>query len=109
VRGLGEAPIQDISLTNISVTSDRAMTMEEADGFAMKNVWLNFKSGPVLNAKNARNIKLEMLTTATPPELFVRAAGPKTENVQLERSAASKARRDVDLGADVPKGAVILK
>ena len=109
VRGLADAPIQNIALTNISVTSDKAMSMEEADGFVLKNVWLNFKSGPLLSVKNARNINLETVTTATPPEFYVRAAGSRTENIQVERSEASKAKRDVDLGADVPKGAVIFK
>lgn len=109
VRGLAEAPIQNISLTNISISSDRAMSMEEAEGFTLKNVWLNFKSGPVLSVKNARNINLETITTAVPPELYVKATGSRTEKIQVERSEASKAKRDVDLGVDVPKGAVIFK
>jgi DNA sulfur modification protein DndE len=109
VRGLAEAPIQNISLTNISVTSDRGMSMEEADGFVMKNVWLNFKSGPVLAVKNARNIKLETVTAATPAELFVRANGATTENIRVQRNDIAKAKKDVELGKDVKQGAVIIQ
>jgi polygalacturonase len=109
VRGLDDAPIQNISLTNISIVSDRAMSMEEADGFVMKNIWLSFKSGPVMNLRNARNVKLDTVTTASPADLFVHAAGPKTDNILLGRTDASKAKRDAELGTDVPKNAVIFK
>ncbi len=109
VRGLPDAPIQNISLNNISVTADRGLSMEEADGFVMKDIWLSFKSGPVLKVKDARNLKLEKVTMPAPAELFVRASGPKTENIQLDRSDVSKAKRDFEMSADVPKGAVVAK
>jgi len=109
VRGLAEASIQGVSLTNISITSDEAMKMEEADGFTLKNVWLNFKKGPVLSVNNARNVQLEQLTTASPATLFVRASGVKTENIRAQRSDAAKAKKDVELGQEVRQGAVEIK
>lgn len=109
VRGLAEAPIQGISLKNISITSDEAMKMEDADGFTLNNVWLNFKTGPVLSVKNSKNIQVEQLTTASPAGLFVRAGGEKTENIRLLRTDVSKARKDVELGSGVQPGAVVIK
>lgn len=109
VRGLAEAPIQGISLKNISITSDEAMKMEDADGFTLNNVWLNFKTGPVLFVKNSKNIQVEQLTTASPAGLFVRAAGEKTENIRLLQTDVSKAKKVMELGPDVRQGAVVIQ
>jgi polygalacturonase len=109
VRGFADAPIQDVTLTNISITSDEAMKMEDAERFTMKNVWLKFKSGPVLSVKNAMNVQLDQVNTGSTAELFVRASGTKTEKIQVSKTDASKAKRDVELSADVKPGSVILK
>jgi polygalacturonase len=109
VRGLAEAPIQGISLKNVSITSDEAMKMEDADGFTLNNVWLNFKKGPVLTIKNGRNIRVEQLTAASPAGLFVRAAGEKTENIQLQQADVSKAKKGAELSPEVRPGAVVIK
>ena len=107
VRGLSDAPIQSISLKNISITSERAMTMEDADGFTLSNVRLNFKSGPVLSAKNVKNIQLDQITTASLPEVFVKVSGERTENIRVLKADASKARKDFDLAPEVKAGAVV--
>ena len=109
VRGLAEAPIQGISLKNISITSDEAMKMEDADGFTLNNVWLNFKTGPVLTVKDGKNIHLDQVGTSTRPELFILATGSRTENVQVLKSDAAKAKKAVELGPDVKPEAIILK
>jgi DNA sulfur modification protein DndE len=109
VRGLAEAPIQGISLKNISITSDEAMKMEDADGFTLNNVWLDFKTGPVLTVKDGKNIHLDQVGTSTRPELFILATGSRTENVQVLKSDAAKAKKAVELGPDVKPEAIILK
>jgi hypothetical protein len=83
--------------------------MEEADGFTIRNVWLSFKSGPVLTAKNARNVRIDQATTASPAELFVRATGAKTEAIVLRKVDVSRAKRDVELSSDVKQGAVVIR
>jgi len=109
VRGLSDAPIQSISLKNISITSERAMTMEDADGFMLNNVRLNFKSGPVLSAKNAKNIQLDQVTTVSTPNVFVKASGQRTENIRVLKADALKAKKDFELAPDVKAGAVVAK
>lgn len=109
VRGLVDAPVEGVSLTNIFIMSDEALRMEEADGFTMKNVWLSFKSGPVLTVKNARNVRIDQATTASPAELFVRASGAKTEAIVLRKVDVSRAKRDVELSSDVKQGAVVIR
>jgi hypothetical protein len=74
----------------------------------LDNVWLNFKSGPVLTLKNARNIQLSQLTTATTPGLFVQASGTRTENIKLLKADVSRAKKDVELSSDVKPGAIAI-
>jgi polygalacturonase len=109
VRGLADAPIEGVALANIFITSDRALKIDDADGFTIKNVWLSFKSGPVLTAKDARNIRIEQAATASPAELFVRAGGAKTAAITLQKADVAKAKRDVELAPDAPKGAVVIR
>jgi hypothetical protein len=59
--------------------------------------------------KNARNIQLEQLTTASPAALFVRANGANTENIRVQRSEVVKAKKDMELGPDVKQGAVVIQ
>ena len=109
VRGLSDAPIQSISLKNISITSERAMTMEDADGFTLDNVRLNFKSGPVLSAKNAKNIQLDDVSTASTPDVFVKASGERTEKIRVSKVDASKAKRSVEQTEEVRKDAIVVR
>lgn len=109
VRGLSDAPIQSISLKNITIASKRGMTMENADGFTLDNVRLNFTAGPVLTVKDARNIQLDHITSASTPEVFVKASGQGTENITVLKTDASKAQKEFDLAPDVKAGAVVAK
>lgn len=109
VRGLADAPIQSVKLTNVSVTSERALIMENADGLTLSDVFLNFAKGPVLTVTNGKNIQLDNVTTATQAGLFVRALGAETANVQVRASDAAKAKKAVELGSDARPEAVILK
>lgn len=109
VRGIPEAPIQGVSLKNLSITSNEAFKMEDADGFTLDNIRLNFKSGPVLSVKNTKNVKVEKLKTASQAALFVRANGASTENIRIQRNDIASAKKDVELGKDVKQDAVIIQ
>jgi polygalacturonase len=109
VRGLSDSPITSISLKNISIVANRAMTMEDADGFTLNNVRLNFKSGPVLSAKNSKNIRLDKVSTVSTPAVYVKASGPRTENITVSKSDAAQAKKDFDLAPDVKTGTVIVQ
>jgi polygalacturonase len=108
VRGLEDAPIRDIKLANISVKARKALTMENADGFSLTNMWLDFKSGPVLDAKNTKNIRIDQITTAATADLLVRASGTETANVRILNSAV-KVKKSIELTPDVKPGTVVVE
>jgi hypothetical protein len=83
--------------------------MEDADGFSLSNVRLNFKSGPVFSAKNAKNIQLDQVTTTSTPDVFVKASGQRTENIRVLKADASRAKKDFDIAPDVKAGAIVAK
>ena len=107
VRGLADAPIQSVALTNISITSNQALKMENADGFTLANIWLKFKSGPVLTATNSRNIDLAKIEVDGVADLLVRALGEKTDHIRIAKGAI-KAKRDAELSPEMKPGAVVL-
>jgi hypothetical protein len=72
-------------------------------------VRLNFKSGPVLSAKNAKNIQMDQITTVSIPDVFVKASGQRTENIRVLKVDASKAKKDFELAPEVKAGAVVAK
>jgi DNA sulfur modification protein DndE len=109
VRGLADAPIELVKLTDISITSDRALTMEEADGFTLNNVWLSFSQGPVLSVKNVRNSRFENVSVAGESNLFIKAAGERTSGIVLKKMDVSKAKKATDISAEVKPSAVVIE
>ena len=109
VRGLPDAPIESVKMENVSISSKRAMTLESVDGFTLKNIRLNFKTGPVLFANNSTNIELEGILTASAPELFVKAKGDRTSNIRVLKADVSKAKRDHELAPEVKAGAIVVQ
>jgi polygalacturonase len=109
VRGLSDSPITSISLRNMSIVANRAMTMEDADGFTLSNVRLNFKSGPVLSAKNSKDIRLDKVSTVSTPAVYVKASGPRTGNITVSKAEAAKAKKDFELAPDVKTGAIVVQ
>jgi hypothetical protein len=82
--------------------------MENADGFSLTNMWLDFKSGPVLDAKNTKNIRIDQITTAATADLLVRASGTETANVRILNSAV-KVKKSIELTPDVKPGTVVVE
>jgi polygalacturonase len=108
VRGLEDAPIRDIKLANISVKARKALTIENADGFSLTNMWLEFKSGPVLDAKNTKDIRIDQIATAATADLLVRASGTETANIRILNSAV-KVKKSIELAPDVKPGTVVVE
>jgi len=109
IRGLSEAPIERISLKSLSITSDRAVTIEDAEGISLTDVWLDFKSGPVLSVKDTKNAQFEKITLASPAGVFVLASGTKTEAISVLKKDAAQAKREVELVSGAMPAAVMFK
>ncbi len=109
VRGLADAPIERISLKSLSITSNRAISMENAEGIGLSDLWLNFRSGPVVSVKDCRDVHVEHVTLASLARVFVRASGAKTEAITALKQDAAQARRAIELVSGAKRSGVIFK
>ena len=55
LQGLPEMPVRNIFLKNVSITSQRGVSVTDADGIHFENVRVDSKSGPWLNQVRVKN------------------------------------------------------
>lgn len=109
IRGLHDSRIENISLRQLSIRSNRAITLENAESIVISGAKLGFVSGPVISVKDCKNIELSNTMLCRPAEVFVRVDGEKTEDIRLSSSDVSKATRDIDSSPEVKKNAIIIR
>lgn len=108
VRGLVDAPIQDITLANVSVKARESLKMENAEAFTLRDLWLDVARGPVLDAKNVKNITINQIATAAIADVLVRARGSETANIRISNSAV-EAKKTIELAPEVKPGTVVIE
>ncbi|HEX9048627.1 MAG TPA: glycoside hydrolase family 28 protein [Verrucomicrobiae bacterium] len=60
LQGLPEMPIRDISLKNVSITSQKGVSVTDAENVIFDNVHVDFKEGDALKALRVKNSKLDL-------------------------------------------------
>ncbi len=58
-NGLPEMNVQNVSLENIFITSDKGAVISETDGISLKNVQIQPKSGEPIVYKNVKGLRVE--------------------------------------------------
>jgi polygalacturonase len=61
LQGLPEMPLQNITLKNVSITSQKGVFVTDADGIHFENVSVENKTGPQLNRVRVKNSSLDLL------------------------------------------------
>jgi polygalacturonase len=61
LQGLPEMPLQDITLKNVSITSQQGVFVTDAEGIQFENVRVDNRSGPALVEVRVKNSKLTLL------------------------------------------------
>jgi polygalacturonase len=61
LQGLPEMPLREISLKNISISSDQGVFVTDADRITFENVQVQHKSGPPLESVRVTNSRLDQL------------------------------------------------
>ena len=60
LQGLPEMPVRNIFLKNVSITSQRGVSVTDADGIHFENVRVDSKSGPRLNQVRVKNSSVSL-------------------------------------------------
>ena len=61
LEGLPEMPIRDITLKNVSITSQQGVFITDADNISFENVRVDNKTGNTLNTLRVTNSKLDLV------------------------------------------------
>jgi len=62
LQGLPEMPIRDITLKNITITSQEGVFLTDAEGIRFENIDVSHQSGPLLNQVRVSHSQLEQLS-----------------------------------------------
>lgn len=61
LQGLPEMPIRDIFLNNVSITSQKGVSVTDAENISFENVRVENKAGEVLQTVRVKNSKLDLI------------------------------------------------
>jgi len=124
INGLAEAPVEDVSFSDIQFDAQTGATVKEASGIEFHNVRITTKEGPALVVENVTGLIIDNFKTLNPilgkpaielsntsdvflyncmpvknTGVFLQLKGEKTSNVYLKGNQFSNAARPVDKDA----------
>jgi len=109
LRGLPEMPLNDISIENAVLQSQKGLVCIEAENIRLKNITLLTKeTTPVLEVQNSRNITLDGLKYTPGAALLLRVSGDRAKDVKLTNTDAKAAKKDLEIGDKVSKKTVTI-
>ena len=129
--GLPEAPLNDVSLTDINLSAKRGLLIQDAKDIALRAVRVSAAEGPAIRAERVENLELESVGSLTPDPkaatvelvnvqyayihdcfvarstpLFLSVSGQASKGVVVADNYLSRVEEAVRLGADLPEQSV---
>lgn len=89
-NGLPEMNIQDITLKNVTITSQFGADIRESDRIALKNVRILNTEGPALILKNSRNIDIKGFSSNNNMKCVLQVEGENSINIRVKSSSIGK-------------------
>ncbi len=107
ILGLGSMPVRGITLDSIAIMSAAGLFCADADGITLRNVSIRPARGPVMSFTRSRAVVVSgaSVPDGIRPFLRVEESGPGA--ITLERTEGGNREGAVELGRDVPAGAVV--
>jgi DNA sulfur modification protein DndE len=108
IRGLPEMNIAGIEISDMVAQSTKGIVCQEGDGIILRNVSLTGSGKHVVEITNSQNVLLQRVASDT-PDVLMQVKGNRSKNIRLVDARASRARKEVEMGEEVLKGAVLRK
>jgi DNA sulfur modification protein DndE len=107
VRGLPEMNVKNVRMENLLVQADSGMYSEESDGISFKNLTLLTKdTNPVITLHNSKRMTFDDLKYRPNAESLFKISGEASTGLRLLNTDLSRAKKDFQLTAEVPKDLV---
>ncbi len=111
IQGLPEMNVQNVSIENVELTSDRGGMIMDSDQISMKNVSMQVSQGPILYLNNIHNLNLKDITMgyheSAEANIGIRILGPFTEAVKLTNVTFSNTSENIRIGPNVQETEII--
>jgi len=130
--GLEEAPLEDISLTDVSLITKRGIVIQDAKHVELRSVRVDTEAGPALAVERTYHLELVDVDTRMPhpgtptvrlsnvkqanlrgafvapgTDLFLELGGGQTDGIVVEGIDFASARRPIEVLPGVPAGALV--
>ena len=110
IRGLPEMNVKNIQLEDMVLQAREGLDMTEATGITLRNIQLVTKnSSPVMNIHNSKDITLNKITYNTDADLLLNVSGEKSNEIRLNGTDATKAKKGIEFTYGAKEGAVKMK
>ena len=104
--GLPEMAIQNVILSDLTISSNVGAICVDADGVSFENFDLTVKQEPAFLLLNARNISLTGVSIPAATQSFMSVSGAKTKNISIQAPGGQFSPEMIDLGAGIASDAV---
>ncbi|MBN1348325.1 glycoside hydrolase family 28 protein [candidate division KSB1 bacterium] len=109
VAGLPEMPIQDITMTNMAISSEKGFESLYAANFVLKNVKIKPKQGEVYSLNQSKKFLIENGFCPKNTNVFMKVKGKDTKSIRVMKTDLSSAKIAVEYGDNSNKDAVFLE
>lgn len=111
IQGLPEMPVENVTISNARITSERGALVTDIEGFTLENTAITVDDGPVVYLQDARGTTLRNMALAysedAQPGVGVSISGPLAERIRLVGVSFDRVAEPILTGTDVADRAVV--
>jgi polygalacturonase len=104
--GLEEAPLEQVTLTDIDVTCQRGLRLENVQGVSLSSLRVQTEAGPGIALRDVAGAFVRGCVAPQGSDVFLRVSGPRSRAISLRANELGAARTAVLVDSDVPAGEV---
>jgi len=89
-NGLPEMNIQDITIKNVTITSQLGADIRESDRITLENIRIFNSEGPAITLRNTKNIDIKEFSSNKDMKCVLQVEGEKSKNIRINSSSICK-------------------
>jgi DNA sulfur modification protein DndE len=107
INSLPEKCIKEIDFKDITISAKKGVSCTNGENLHFTNVSIMANHSPIYEFNECRNITIDHSIYTEGTEVFLKAEGKQSENIQIIKTDISKAKKGIELSGDAKPDAVI--
>lgn len=108
LQGLPEMNVENVSISNLLMKTDKGFTIVDAKGVTIKNVELITKNNSAIEIYNSKDVTVEGLNYSFNSTSNITVNGEKCEKISIQSASNKKLEKYLFVGAEVAEGTVVV-